>query len=70
VTRRKINLTNDFAQVGERYHSLSAMDQQHLIDNLVADLMHIQKPIQLRAVGNFFQADSLLGQPVAKGLKQ
>jgi catalase len=68
VTRQKISLTNDFVQAGERYHSLSAMDQQHLIDNLVADLMHIQKQIQIRAVGNLTKADSLLGQSVAKGL--
>jgi len=68
VTRQKISITNDFAQAGVRFHSLSAMDQQHLTDNLVADLIHIQKQIQLRVVDNLTQADPDLGQSVAKGL--
>jgi len=69
VTRQKISLTNDFAQAGERYHSLSKMDQEHLIDNLIADLMHIDKPIQKRVIDNLTQADSALGRSVARGLK-
>jgi len=69
VTRRKISLTNDFAQAGERYHSLSKIDQAHLIDNLIADLMHIDKSIQKRVIGNLTKADSTLGRFVAKGLK-
>ena len=68
VTRQKISITNDFAQAGVRFHSLSAMDQQHLTDNLVADLIHIQKQIQLRVVDNLTQADPDLEQSVAKGL--
>jgi hypothetical protein len=31
LVRRKISLTNDFAQAGERYHSLSKMGQEHMI---------------------------------------
>ena len=69
VTRRKIGLTNDFSQAGERYHSLSKMDQEHLIDNLVADLMHIAKPIRERMIDNLTKADSALGRSVASGLK-
>jgi hypothetical protein len=69
VTRRKISLTNDFAQAGERYHSLSKMDQEHLIDNLIADLTHIDKPIQKRVIDNLTKADSALGCSVAMGLK-
>jgi len=69
VTRRKISLTNDFAQAGERYHSLSKMDQEHLIDNLITDLMHIAKPIQERVIDNLTRADSALGRSVARGLK-
>lgn len=69
VTRRKISLTNDFQQAGEKYRSLSAMDQEHLVDNLIADLMHIDKPIQQRVIENLTKADSELGRSVAKGLK-
>jgi catalase len=69
VTRQKISLTNDFEQAGERYHSLSKMDREHLIDNLIADLMPISKPIQKRVIDNLTKADSALGQYVARGLK-
>jgi catalase len=69
VTRQKISLTNDFAQAGERYRSLSKRDREHLIDNLIADLMHINKPIQQRVIDNLSKADPELGWGVAKGLK-
>ena len=45
------------------------MDQKHLIDNLIADLMHIAKPIQKRVIDNLTKADPELGKSVAKGLK-
>jgi len=69
VTRQKISITNDFAQAGERYRSLSKIDQEHLVDNLIADLMHIDKPIQKRVAENLTKADPELGKSVAKGLK-
>lgn len=69
VTRRKIGITNDFGQAGERYRSLSKMDQDHLVDNLIADLMHIDKPIQHRVIENLTKADPELGRSVAEGLK-
>jgi len=69
VTRRKISLTNDFAQAGERYLSFSKMDRDHMIDNLVADLTPIAKTIQKRMIDNLTRADSALGRSVAKGLK-
>lgn len=68
VTRRKISLTNDFAQAGERYHSLSQTDREHLIDNLAADLMHIEKSIQKRMIDNLSKADPELGHSVARNL--
>jgi catalase len=69
VTRQKISLTNDFAQAGERYRSLSKMDREHLMDNLTADLMNISKQIQRRVIENLTKADPKLGHSVAKGLK-
>ena len=69
VTRQKIALTNDFAQAGERYHSLSKTDQEHLVDNLIADLKSIDKTIRKRVVANLTKASPKLGRSVAKGLK-
>ena len=69
VTRQKINLTNDFTQAGERYRSLSKMDQEHLVDNLIADLIHIDKPIQQRIIENLTKADIGFGKFVANGLQ-
>ncbi len=67
--RKKISLTNDFQQAGERYHSLSKIDQDHLIDNIVDSLGKTDKPIQLRMISNLEKADSELGKRVKKGLK-
>ncbi|MEA3293796.1 MAG: catalase [Euryarchaeota archaeon] len=69
VTRRKIRLTNDFTQAKERYRSLSKMDREHLVDNLVADLLSIDRPIRQRVVENLTNADPELGRLVAEGLK-
>jgi catalase len=69
VTRRKIRLKNDFAQAGERYRSLSKMDREHMVDNLIADLMNVDKPIRKRAIENLTKADQELGRYVAEGLK-
>ena len=69
VTRQKIILTDDFTQAGERYRSLSKMDQEHLVDNLVADLLNIDRPIQQRMVENLTNADPEFGRLVAEGLK-
>jgi len=69
VTRQKISKTNDFAQAGERYRSLGKIDQEHLVDNLIADLIHIDKSIQKRVAENLTKADPELGKSVVKGLK-
>jgi catalase len=45
------------------------MDQEHLVDNLVSDLMQIDKPIQQRVIDNLTKADQDLGRNVAEGLK-
>lgn len=66
--RQKIALTNDFQQAGERYRSLSKMDQDHLVDNIVDPLSHAKKEIQKRMVENLTKADPELGKRVAKGL--
>ena len=70
ATRSKIGLTNDFAQAGERYRSFSKKDQEHLVDNLIADLTNIDKSIRKRVIENLTKADPKLGLAVAKGLRR
>jgi catalase len=67
--RKKIALTNDFEQAGQRYRSLSKMDQDHLVDNIVDSLGNANKAIQKRMTENLSQADAELGRRVAEGLK-
>ena len=69
VTRRRISLTNDFEQAGERYRSLSKVDRDHLVDNIVDSLGKAEKPIQQRMMANLTKADPEFGKRVATGLK-
>ena len=69
MIRKKISKTNDFQQAGEKYRSLSKMHKEHLVDNLTADRMHIDKPIQQRVIENLTKADLESGKCVATGLK-
>jgi catalase len=65
----KIFKTNYFAQAEERYRSLDKTGQEHMIDNLMADLSHVTIPaIQRHAIENLRQADETLAASVAKGL--
>ncbi len=68
VGRRKISLTNDFKQAGQRYRSLSKMDRDHLVDNIVDSLGKTKKAIQKRMVENLTKADAELGKRVAQGI--
>jgi len=45
------------------------MDQEHLVDNLVADLMPIDKAIQKREIEHLTKSDKDMGRLVAEGLK-
>jgi catalase len=69
MMRRKISLANDFEQAGLRYRSLSKIDQDHLVDNIVDSLGKANKPIQQRMIENLSQADTNLGKRVLEGLK-
>jgi catalase len=69
IDRRKISLKNDFVQAGERYHALSKIDQDHLVDNIVDSLGKADVPIQKRMIENLTKADVELGRRVAEGLK-
>ena len=68
IDRRKISLTNDFAQAGERYRALSNVDQDHLVGNIVDSLGKADLPIQKRMIENLTKADEELGRRVAEKL--
>ena len=66
----KIRKTNDFAQAGALYRSMSEKDKQHLIGNLAADFSAIQNQAVVRKmVSYFYQADADYGQRLMKALK-
>jgi len=69
VNRKKIRLTNDFEQAGHKYRSMTKVEREHLIDNIVDSLGKADESIQKRVVVNFTKADPDLGKRVAKGLK-
>jgi catalase len=70
LTSKRISLTNDFKQAGQRYRSLTKLDQDHLIDNIADSLGKADKPIQKRMIENLTKADSELGKRIAKALKE
>ncbi|MPQ43472.1 catalase [Clostridium tarantellae] len=65
--RKGIIKTNDFKQAGERYRSLSKIEKEHLIDNIVSDMYEVDETIQRKAVENFLKADKDFGEKVKKG---
>jgi catalase len=67
--QQRIALTNDFKQAGERYRSLSKVDQEHLVDNIVDSLGKAERPIQQRMIENLTKADPEFGGRVSKGLR-
>jgi catalase len=69
AVRKKINLTNDFKQASERYHSLSKVDQNNLVDNIIDSLGKANKQIRQPMVANLTKADPEFGKRVAAGLK-
>ena len=66
IERRKISLTDDFTQAGERYRGLSKTDQDHLVDNIADSLGKADLPIQKRMVNNLTKADAELGRRVSE----
>ena len=61
--------TNDFAQAGDFYRTLSKQQQENLIKNLSGDLGAVtDKNIQKTMIGHFYQADRNFGMALAKAL--
>ncbi|WP_165748510.1 catalase [Cellulophaga sp. Z1A5H] len=69
ITQKKITKTNDFAQAGDFYRSLTKQEQDNLIKNLSGDLGQVtDKNIQKTMIGYFYRADRDYGMRIAKAL--
>lgn len=68
--QRVISKQNNFKQAGDLYRSLSKVEKEHLISNLVGDLGQVQsKEVQNKMVSYFYQADADYGNRLIKALK-
>ncbi|UZR96224.1 catalase [Chondrinema litorale] len=69
ITQQKISKTNDFAQAGDFYRSLTDTEKDHLISNLAGDLGQVtDKNIQKKMITHFYRADRDYGMRVATAL--
>jgi catalase len=68
LTRKRIPLTNDYQQAGERYLLSQQWEKDDLVANLVGALSQCDRPIQERMVWHFFLFEDELGQRVGDGL--
>jgi catalase len=68
VTRKRIPLTNDYQQAGERFQLQEDWEKEDLIANLVGALSQCDREIQERMVWHFFMCDDEYGQRVGEGL--
>jgi catalase len=69
MVRKKIPLTDDYTQAGERYRTLGTTDRDHLVDNIVDSLGKADIAIQRRMVDHLAKADPEFGKRVTAGLK-
>jgi catalase len=69
LTRSRINRTNDYGQVGERWRGdMEDWERDDLVLNLTTLLSQCDKQIQERMVWHFLQCDTEYGGRVAEGL--
>jgi catalase len=66
LARSEIAKPDNFTQAGERYLSLSPEGQDHLVDNLAADLSHVSGETQRVVLGYLNNASAELGQRVVE----
>lgn len=66
LTRSGISDPDDFTQAGQYYHSLSTVQQKHLVDNLASELAAVSSKIQKIVLGYLHNASAELGDRVAQ----
>ncbi|NIZ89625.1 catalase [Kineococcus rubinsiae] len=68
VTRKRIPVTNDYQQAGERFQLSEDWEKDELVANFVDALSQCIRPIQERMVWHMFMADDEYGRRVGEGL--
>jgi catalase len=68
LTRKRIPLTQDYKQAGQRYLLLEDWERDDLVDNFVANLGQCERDVQERMVWHFFMVEDELGERVGEGL--
>ncbi len=68
LTRKRIPLTNDYQQAGERYLLSEQWERDDLVENLVGALSQCRREIQERMVWHFLMCEDEWGQRVGERL--
>ncbi|AZS15284.1 catalase [Paenibacillus lutimineralis] len=69
LVRSDVPKQDDFAQAGQYYSALAPLQQEHLVDNLAADLVGISPETQNIVLGYLYQASSELGERVTRKIQ-
>jgi catalase len=65
LVRSELPNPDNFTQAGQHYLSLSTVWQDHLVDNLAADLVNVSAATQNIVIGYLRNASTELGERVA-----
>ncbi len=68
LTRKRIPLTNDYLQAGQRYQLLEQWEKDDLVGNFVTLIGQATREVQERMVWHFYLVDDELGARVGQGL--
>ncbi len=68
LVRAPIERTDNYAQAGDRYRTISQWEREDLLFNLIDALGQCDKPIQEKMVWHFAQCDDDFGRRVAEGV--
>jgi catalase len=68
LTRKRIPVTNDYQQAGERYLLSEQWERDDLVTNLTGLLSQCDRPIQERMVWHLLMCEDELGQRIGEGL--
>ncbi len=68
LTRKRIPLTQDYQQAGQRYLLLDDWERDDLVGNFVTLLGQCERDVQERMVWHFFLVEDELGERVGDGL--
>jgi catalase len=68
LTRKRIPLTDDYTQAGQRYQLMEQWEKDDLVANFVTLIGEAVRGVQERMVWHFFMCDDELGARVGEGL--